>query len=174
MSDLDNETSVATLRASRIEGNQFEAVLSKVSRTKWRRRDEKASGKGKNQRRMERRILARGISQRQRDVEKNENNTPGTVFLQFSTELDTVLDMYVHHNPLIAQMIFARGHRLAFRALYYPVDGQLNMSSTPFNRHWRGGFTWLQIIKICTTIYMPLSEALIILLRTFIMLDFAK
>jgi hypothetical protein len=37
----------------------------------------------------------------------------------------TMDNLYVHHNPLIAQMIFARGHRLAFRAPYYPVDGPI-------------------------------------------------
>jgi transposase len=37
----------------------------------------------------------------------------------------TMDNLYVHHNPLIAQMIFAKGHRLAFRAPYYPVDGPI-------------------------------------------------
>jgi hypothetical protein len=37
----------------------------------------------------------------------------------------TMDNLVVHHHQIIAQMIFARGHRLAFRAPYYPVDGPI-------------------------------------------------
>ena len=30
-----------------------------------------------------------------------------------------------HHNRQMAALIFAAGHRLAFRAPYYPVDGPI-------------------------------------------------
>ena len=30
-----------------------------------------------------------------------------------------------HHNQQIAAMIYAAGHRLAFRVPYYPVDGPI-------------------------------------------------
>jgi hypothetical protein len=34
-------------------------------------------------------------------------------------------NLLAHHNQMVVQMIYAQGHRIVFRAPYWPVDGPI-------------------------------------------------
>lgn len=77
-------------------------------------------------------------SRRWRDMWKGE----GTTEIRFYNFIRSILDdlphgdegrrycftmdnLAAHHSPIVSALIYERGHRLAFRAPYYPVDGPI-------------------------------------------------